>query len=120
MADPNNLPQTGTLKRRERRANTTELQGWKILLVDDQDDNLRVAEASLRYCGAETLTAENGIQGLQLVAQHTDLKVILLDLSMPDMNGCTMLEKLHENPATAAIPRSRSRLTRWKAIRKKS
>jgi CheY-like chemotaxis protein len=101
------MPSTNDLrqfKRREQRFPSSELQGWKILVVDDQVDNLTVAYAALSFCGATVLTAENGMLGMQIVQQHSDIKLIILDLSMPEMNGWTMFEMLRQNAATTHIP----------------
>lgn len=105
MPDANSAPQSSAIKHRERRTTvSTELQGWKILVVDDQPDNLRVAEATLRFYGAEVITATNGIHGLEVASGHANINLILLDLSMPEMNGWTMFEKLRENPTFTKTP----------------
>ena len=48
-------------------------------------------------------TADNGQSGLEVV-NSLNLSFILLDLSMPVMDGWTMLKRLQENKATASIP----------------
>lgn len=97
-------PQNRQVKRREPRLQSKELQDWTIVVVDDQVDNLRVAQATLSFCGATVLTAENGVLGMEIISQHPNVNLIVLDLSMPEMNGWTMLETLRQNPATAKIP----------------
>jgi len=66
---------------------------WKVLIVDDEPDNVKVAQKILSYSGAEVHIARNGLEGL------TSLDVfmptfILLDLSMPEMDGWEMLARL--------------------------
>ncbi|WP_158544910.1 GAF domain-containing hybrid sensor histidine kinase/response regulator [Blastococcus sp. TF02-09] len=58
----------------------------RVLVADDSDVNLRVAEALLRAEGAEVVTVEDGDDGVRAVAaEHFDL--VLLDMQMPRMSG---------------------------------
>ena len=104
MADatPPQNPQNEPV-RRLRRASNVSAAGWKVLVVDDQPDNLSVAEAALQFHGAEVCIARNGIEGLIALEQFA-ATLILLDLSMPEMNGWEMLEQLRQNKAFASIP----------------
>jgi len=70
----------------------------KILIVDDQPDNLLSAEAVLESLGEEIVTAQSGRDALRRLLKD-DFGVIVLDVMMPDMDG---LE-------TAALIRSRDR-----------
>jgi two-component system sensor histidine kinase/response regulator len=58
----------------------------KILLVDDQEDNLLSASAVLETLGEEIITALSGRDALLLLLDH-DFAVIVLDIMMPDMDG---------------------------------
>jgi CheY-like chemotaxis protein len=76
----------------------------QILIVDDEDDIRDVIQASLEeFGGWLTITATSGIEGLQ-VARTEALDAILLDISMPDMDGLQLCEALQANPATQQIP----------------
>jgi CheY-like chemotaxis protein len=79
------------------------LDGWDILIVDDEDDSLEVARYILDFYGAQVHTATNGQEGVSL-AQQVNPKFVISDLSMPDMDGWDMLRALHENPKTQDIP----------------
>lgn len=104
MMTEHNLSKTASHRRREaRHVAPINIRDWKILLIDDQRDNLTVAETALRFHGAEVRTAPNGLEGLRELEQFA-ATVILLDLSMPEMNGWEMFEQLRQNPATAQIP----------------
>jgi len=81
----------------------TILQGWTFLIVDDQPDNLAIAKAALEYRGATVHTATDGEQGLTALLALTPT-VILLDLSMPKLDGWTMLNRLRERPETIKTP----------------
>lgn len=58
----------------------------KILLVDDQQDNLLSAEAVLESLGQQIIKAESGREALRHLLDH-DFAVILLDIMMPEMDG---------------------------------
>lgn len=77
---------------------------YKILIVDD-DPSIRQATQLLLdiFTGWETLVAASGLEGL-VVAQREQPDAILLDLTMPGMDGVTTLQHLQANPATQPIP----------------
>jgi CheY-like chemotaxis protein len=60
--------------------------------VDDEPDNLGVAQKVLSYGGANVHIARNGLEGLA-VLDHVTPTFILLDLSMPHMDGWEMFRK---------------------------
>lgn len=75
----------------------------KILVVDDEQDILRIVSFSLSKWGYEVLTACNGQQGLDVMtAQKPDL--VLLDAGMPVMSGYDMLEQVKQMPELKDIP----------------
>ena len=74
-----------------------------ILVVDDSEDNLYLMQFVLEAQGYKVKTANSGKQALNWAKQyHPDL--ILLDLMMPRMNGYEVIERLHNDQATSAIP----------------
>jgi two-component system cell cycle response regulator DivK len=76
---------------------------WVVLLVDDEEDNLHMAQLTLEYWGAQVHVGKNGIQGLKLL-EELDPTVILLDLSMPEMNGWVMHEKVRAQEKYNTVP----------------
>jgi CheY-like chemotaxis protein len=80
-----------------------DVAGWTVLIVDDEPDNLAVAQKVLTFGGAEVHTARNGVEGLQALGLLRP-SFILLDLSMPEMDGWEMLSRLRANPDTQHIP----------------
>lgn len=80
-----------------------DVSKWKVLLVEDDPDNILLADQVLSFFGAEVASASNGQQGLKHLASHTPT-VILLDLAMPHMDGWEMIKKIRGNPQTANIP----------------
>ncbi len=76
----------------------------RILIVDDDEDIRDVVQVSLEeFGGWQTLTAASGLEGLQ-IAQTTPLDAILLDISMPDMDGFQLCAALQANWRTQTIP----------------
>lgn len=74
-----------------------------ILIVDDNQTNLRIATAYLQMNQFEILTARDGRAGLENVhLAHPDL--ILLDVHMPVIDGFEMCRILKADPRTTAIP----------------
>jgi CheY-like chemotaxis protein len=76
---------------------------WNILVVDDDPNSLSVATIILKYYGAAVHTACNGQEGLTQ-AKSLRPKLIIADLSMPIMDGWTMIDKLKRDVATTDIP----------------
>lgn len=68
----------------------------KILAIDDDDTLLGFYVDFLGAAGHEVLTAHNGREGLELLVEHPDL--VLLDLSMPVMDGWEFLAELDRSP----------------------
>jgi Response regulators consisting of a CheY-like receiver domain and a winged-helix DNA-binding domain len=75
----------------------------RILIVDDQEDNLKVLSETLQEHGYYPLQAKSGERGLQIAAKaRPDL--ILLDVMMPGMDGFETIAALKSEGATADIP----------------
>ena len=77
--------------------------GAKIFAVDDNEINLKVVKTTLSQVGHEVITATNGVEALERVDSILP-DVIILDISMPIMDGYEVCRKLRENPKTAQIP----------------
>jgi len=76
----------------------------RILIVDDDDDIRDVVQVSLgEFAGWLTLTAVSGVGVLQIVKTET-LDAILLDISMPDIDGFQICEQLQSDPETQQLP----------------
>lgn len=76
----------------------------RVLIVDDDDDIREVVRVSLEeFAGWLTRVAVSGVEGLQ-IAKTEPLDAILLDISMPDMDGFELCEALQSHPTTQQIP----------------
>ena len=59
-----------------------------VLVVDDEPIMRKIAVNVLKSCGYDVLVAENGFKALEIFEkQHTDIKLVLLDLIMPKKSG---------------------------------
>ena|SRR5437870_4064225 len=75
-----------------------------VLIVDDNEKNVKLARDVLRYAGFRTLEAGTGGDGLTLAAEHQP-DVILMDIRLPDMDGRdAAVRRLKEEARTADIP----------------
>jgi two-component system, cell cycle response regulator DivK len=91
------------LDRNKRRVDPENLSEWRVLIVDDQKDNLAVAEMVFNFHKAEVRVAHNGVEGLEILKEFLPT-LILMDLSMPEMTGWDMFKQVRANEATAHIP----------------
>lgn len=76
----------------------------KILVVDDSEIIRVQLKNDLLAEGYEVVEADNGLNGLDVVANNTDIKLIISDVNMPEMDGPTMCRKLHQNQDSKHIP----------------
>jgi two-component system alkaline phosphatase synthesis response regulator PhoP len=72
--------------------------GYRILLIDDEDDILEFVKYNLERDGYEVFTASNGAEGLN-VALKTKPHLILLDMMMPVLDGIETCKAIRNSPA---------------------
>ncbi|GAB1544477.1 response regulator [Scytonema sp. NUACC21] len=76
----------------------------QVLIVDDEERIRELVQICLSDLGGwDTLTAASGTEGLK-IAQTQPIDAILLDVSMPEMDGFAVYEQLQANSATQSIP----------------
>ena len=75
----------------------------KILAVDDSRTIRTIVKKAFRPYDCELFEAENGVEGLAITARENP-NLIVLDITMPVMNGIEMLEKLKAEPSLKDIP----------------
>ena len=74
-----------------------------ILVVEDNEQNLKLLRDVLEYAGYDVRTARTAEDGLTLaVSEPPDL--VLMDLQLPGIDGIEALRRLRESPQTAGIP----------------
>ena len=74
-----------------------------VLVIDDQQANVRMISALLTRSGYQVLPALSGGEGLEL-ARTSKPDVVLLDMRMPGMDGFQVLEQMRESPETKDLP----------------
>jgi CheY-like chemotaxis protein len=75
----------------------------RVLLVEDNPDNLALVRFLLERAGYAVIEAKDGIQGLELARQEKP-DLILMDLSLPEMDGWAAAQELKADQQTASIP----------------
>lgn len=73
-----------------------------ILIVDDEEDVVRVLSKRLMACGYKVLAASDGLQAIEKARERPDL--ILLDITMRDMDGIEVLRQIKGASETNEIP----------------
>ena len=74
-----------------------------ILIVEDNEKNMKLARDLLQYHGFTVAEATNAEDGLTM-ARSNPPKLVLMDIQLPGMDGVTALGHLRADPATSAIP----------------
>ena len=74
-----------------------------ILLVEDNEKNMKLARDLLRYHGFDTIEAMNAEDGIAL-ARERQPKLVLMDIQLPGMDGVTALGQLRADMKTSRIP----------------
>jgi len=74
----------------------------RILLVEDDHDNMELVKFILERAGHTVFIAHDGLEALT-VAHDMVPDLILMDMAMPEMDGWTASEKLKEDPVTKDI-----------------
>lgn len=73
-----------------------------VLIVDDNVQNVELLQAFLETLPVKLITAYDGVEALEKVAQHNP-DLILLDIMMPRMSGFQVCRKIKSDPATKDI-----------------
>ena len=74
-----------------------------ILIVEDNEKNLKLVRDVLQFKGYSTLEARTAGEGLRLAREENQV-LILLDIQLPDFDGVTALKRLRADAATRDIP----------------
>jgi two-component system, cell cycle response regulator DivK len=81
---------------------TPVANGQLVLIVEDNEKNLKLARDLLQHYGFRTIEAGDAETGLRMASDSAP-DLILMDIELPGMDGVTALEKLRADPATAGI-----------------
>ena len=75
----------------------------QILVVEDNEKNMKLLRDVLQATGYRTLEASTGGQALMLASEHGPA-LVLMDVRLPDMDGVEALRRLRMDERTASIP----------------
>jgi two-component system cell cycle response regulator DivK len=76
---------------------------YRILVVEDNELNLKLVRDVLCYAGYQVIEARSGEQGVELAAEcRPDL--VLMDLQLPGIDGTETLRQLRASPLTQGVP----------------
>ena len=74
-----------------------------VLVVEDDPDIRELFRLTLEVAGYRVIEAENGVDGIAAARQY-EPDAILMDMSMPLMDGCQSTRRIRQNPRLARIP----------------
>lgn len=110
--DPNNVILSGQANaiairlqdlRRQQEVHDSMPQGKTILVVDDSATIRKLISAKLEKCGHNVVCAADGVEAMEMMANlHPDL--VLLDITMPRMDGYEVCKQIRANPAGKDLP----------------
>ncbi|MER5783466.1 response regulator, partial [Streptomyces mobaraensis] len=83
---------------------TGSFHGEKVLIVDDDIRNVFALTSVLEQHGLTVLYAENGREGIEVLEQHDDVVVVLMDIMMPEMDGYATTAAIRKMPQFAELP----------------
>ncbi|MGW1184220.1 HAMP domain-containing protein [Streptomyces drozdowiczii] len=83
---------------------TFRFSGEKVLIVDDDIRNVFALTSVLEQHGLTVLYAENGREGIEVLEQHDDVTVVLMDIMMPEMDGYATTSAIRRMPQFAGLP----------------
>jgi CheY-like chemotaxis protein len=81
----------------------TKSDDLTVLIVEDDRDTREILRITLEGVGYRVIEAENGFDGLEAARQY-EPDAILMDMSMPLMDGCQCTRKIRQNSRLATIP----------------
>lgn len=90
------------LQKKDKKERVNNL---RFLVVDDSSTMRRIIINTLsRLDYNNILEAENGIQGWELLNQHTDINMLITDWNMPEMNGLELVKKVRSDSRFNDLP----------------
>ena len=74
-----------------------------ILIVEDNEKNMKLVRDILRHNGYDTIEATTGEEGVRLAAERRP-DVVLMDIQLPDIDGIEALRRIRAEPALDRVP----------------
>ena len=79
------------------------MPGEQILVVEDNEKNMKLLRDLLQASGYSILEATTGIRAVELATEHRP-QLVLMDIQLPDIDGVEALGRLRADTRTASIP----------------
>ena len=99
------FPNAAELNRGKRVADSKNLTGVRVMVIDDSNTIRRSAEIFLMQAGCQVILADNGFDALAKIADHQP-DLIFVDIMMPRLDGyqtCALIKKSGKHRATPVI-----------------
>jgi two-component system cell cycle response regulator DivK len=77
--------------------------GTLVLIVEDNEKNLKLARDVLQFNGFRTIEATTGEEGVSMAREHRP-DLVLMDIALPGIDGVEATATLKTEPSTASIP----------------
>ncbi len=81
-----------------------ELEGRKILMVDDDTRNIFALSSYLEYQGIRIRTAASGAEALKILDESRDIELVLMDMMMPEMDGFEAIRHIRNHRELHGLP----------------
>lgn len=75
-----------------------------ILIIDDDSKNIFALKATLASRGYACYTASSAKEGIDMLLNNTDIKIVLMDMMMPEMDGYEALKNIRNNNELSFLP----------------
>ncbi|MEE2732843.1 MAG: response regulator [Pseudomonadota bacterium] len=82
----------------------TDVDGKRLLLVDDDIRNLYSLSAVLEESGFEIETAGTGVEAIEMLESSAEFDLVLMDVMMPEMDGLEAMQQIRGNPRFKNLP----------------
>jgi len=96
--------ETGTVSQATKLPADARFGGLKVLLVDDDLRNVFALRSVLEARQIEVFHAENGRLAIDVLKEHPDMNVVLMDTMMPEMDGLSATRAIRDISRYRAIP----------------